>query len=363
MLSKVALLSACMMAFTYVGYPLIACVAAAAVRRRRHSDPEPRKVSVILAVHNEGHRLSSKVRNLLAQDYPRKLVRVIVVDDGSSDGSVENLESQDLERVTIISLPERRGKAAALNAGLGAAMGDVVVFTDARQAVRPDAIRMLCRNFSDPSVAAVTGRLFSPAGSAGRLFRRYVEAVRSWEGIWGSCAGAAGALWAVRRECVEALPEDTILDDLVLSLSATAVGRLVYEKHALAFESHEDSARVWRRRLRTLAGNWQILFHPVKYRRVFTTRSFVPLVCQKLLRLLFPFAALAFAVSVLAVWPVVIGPAAVLILALVLSAGLTGALRGSVISALSSLLFAPLEALWLYLSGRQTVLWARSDAR
>jgi len=358
---KVAWISLALMLFTYLGYPFFAWFLSRVWRRRTLRGSYFPRVSVVLPVYNEGGRLEEKISNLMSERYPADLVEILVVDDGSTDGAPRELSLRGLPRVKVLFQDRRLGKAAAINRGLGVAGGDVVVFTDARQTLTPDALALLAENFADGRVTAVTGRLSVAPGGADGFFRRYEERLRSWEGAWGSCAGATGALYAVRRAALEPIPPETILDDLVIPVSAARRGRLIYDARALALEEPQDARRTWHRRLRTLAGNWQILFHPLTYRRVFSARTAPQLACHKASRLLFPLFAAAFAASAVAAsreW------AGILLAAFLVTAALDAALfksgrAGSVSHALASLVFAPVAALVRYCLGRETALWAK----
>ena len=263
---KAALVFAGLMGFAYLGYPLIAFMLSRLVRRPVMKGCCQPAITVLLPVYNEGDRLTDKVHNLLAQSYPAARAQIVVVDDGSNDGSVERLQAEHIRGVSVVRLAERSGKAGALNAGMQKATGEVIVFTDARQDLADRALPALLSNFADARVSAVTGRILPAGRGADSLFRRYEEALRGWEASWGSCTGATGALYAVRRGALAAIPSDSILDDLLISLSAARHGRLVYEKNAVAVEYPQGSKRIWARRLRTLAGNWQMLLHPRRFK-------------------------------------------------------------------------------------------------
>ena len=361
MLLDLALFFAAAMAFTYLGYPALAFLLSRLAARAVKKGPFFPSLSVILPVHNEAGSLRAKIDNLLSQDYPPDRLEIIVVDDGSTDGAVEELPTEHAAAVTFLMRLGRCGKASALKAGAAAARGDVLVFTDARQQVAAGSFRALAANFADASVTGVTGRLESAGGGAERLFRRYEEALRRWEAAWASPAGAAGALYAVRPECVAELPVDTILDDLVISLSAASKGRLAYEPEAVAFERPESAERTWSRRVRTLAGNWQIVFHPFKFAAIFSAHTAVPIVCHKLMRLLFPFFAAGLVLCVTALLPatVVVPAAAGGALAFIWALRRRRAGSAAPRHILWSLLIAPLGALVAYIRGRETVLWAK----
>jgi cellulose synthase/poly-beta-1,6-N-acetylglucosamine synthase-like glycosyltransferase len=240
------------------------------------------------------------------------------------------------------------------------ARGEIIVFTDARQTLTPHALDALLSNFADESVTAVAGTLVCATDGPEGIFRRYEEALRGWEAAWGSPAGASGALYAVRREAVVSLHHGTILDDLVISLSAAGAGRMTWERSAVACEAAEGHGRIWRRRIRTLAGNWQLLLHPVRYRSVWSHETFVQFFCHKVLRLVFPLFAAGFAVCMGMSAPGAVLPVTVAVMFL-FAAGALASKRAAraVLQTFGSLVLAPLGGLAHYLLGRESVLWAR----
>ena len=357
---EAALFFAGAMIFTYIGYPALAFGLSKVMRRRVRRAPLWPSISIILPVHNESDRIEGRLKNILAQGYPRALAEIIVVDDGSDEDAAKSIPADLLSRVKLITLPRRRGKASALNAGVQAASGEILVFMDARQRIKPGSLEALLENFHDQRVTAVTGSLECPSPGAEGALRRYEEALRRWESAWASPAGATGALYAVRRGSAVHLREDTILDDFVMSMSAAATGRLVHERRAVAMEVDEGRGDAWRRRMRTLAGNWQIVFHPLRFRRMFSAGTVVQLVCHKLLRLLFPLFAMGLVASVaIAAPPVALALVGVGAAAGVLLVSGRGRLGRTCAVAVASLIAAPLAGLAGYISGRETVLWAR----
>ena len=183
---KAALIFAGAMLFTYAGYPLLAFALSKIAPRRVRKAPFKPFISIILPVHNEAGRLPGKLENLLAQRYPRGLSEIIVVDDGSDEEAADSIPPRLRRAVKTITLPRRRGKACALNAGIQAASGEILVFTDARQQIAPGSLDALVKNFYDHRVTAVTGSLRRPPGTLEGLFRRYEEALRRWESAWGN---------------------------------------------------------------------------------------------------------------------------------------------------------------------------------
>ena len=190
-------------AYPYLLYPLL-LVAWNRLTGRRAPAPRPGyqpSVTIVCPVHNEAGRIGDKVRNLVALEYPGWLVQILVVGDGCSDRSLEIALLEGNGRVEVIDLPERRGKAAALNAGLARARGDVVVFTDAGIALDPRALAALAAHFANPEVGCVSGEdAIAGGGSSEGLYGRLELLLRREEARLHSIAGASGCLYAVRAD-------------------------------------------------------------------------------------------------------------------------------------------------------------------
>jgi len=150
--------SAALIAYTYLGYPLLLFVRSKFRSRPVHRASIEPLASVVIAMHNEAGVLQQKLQNLAELDYPREKLQIIIVSDGSSDGTYELLANSPIP-VERICLPAQQGKAVALNHGVQRAEGEIVVFMDTRQRVLPSALRSLASGFADPSVGAVSGEL------------------------------------------------------------------------------------------------------------------------------------------------------------------------------------------------------------
>lgn len=258
-------------------------------------------VSVVMVVRNEEGTLPRKLRNLAALDYPPECMEFVVLSDGSIDRTGEILsEAATDKRFHIVVSPEPKGKACRLNEALAIARGEIVLFVDARQEIEHDALRLLVENFADPSVGCVSGELMlGDAESSGESekrmggYWRLEKKIRALESASGSVVGATGALYATRRSLLVPIPPATILDDVLLPLEVSRQGaRIVFDGRARAWDDPDLGAeREFRRKVRTLTGNYQLLqiapwvltdANPLRFR----------FVSHKLLRLAVPFALL-----------------------------------------------------------------------
>jgi cellulose synthase/poly-beta-1,6-N-acetylglucosamine synthase-like glycosyltransferase len=257
--------------------------------------------SIVMVVRNEAPVLARKLQNLLQLHYVEDGCEIVVVSDGSSDGSDRILsEYAKHPRVRVVLNQFSRGKAAGLNDAMQIARGEVVVFTDARQKIEPDAVRLLAENFADPAVGCASGELMlgdPDSGEAGKgmgLYWRVEKQLRELESCSGSVVGATGALYAVRRSLLIPVPEETILDDVLIPMNVVRQwARVVFYPRARAWDLPDlGTGREFARKVRTLSGNYQLLqlapwlltsANPIRFQ----------FVSHKLLRLIAPFALAA----------------------------------------------------------------------
>ena len=282
--------------YTYLGYPLILYVRSRWSARPVRSAPILPSISIIVAAHNEAHTLPDKLHNLLQMDYPQDRLEVVVVSDGSTDGTNELLSQRVDGKLLAFILPEHKGKAIALNRGIEAARGEVLVFTDARQRIEENALKCLTADLADPEVGCVSGELMlarakqEPGEGAG-LYWRMEKKIRRWESLSGSVVGATGALYAARRSLVVPLPEGILLDDVYIPMHVARQGaRVVFEPEARVWDSLPASlGQEFRRKIRTLTGNYQML-QSVSWLLSPSNPVLFRFVSHKLLRLAVPFA-------------------------------------------------------------------------
>jgi cellulose synthase/poly-beta-1,6-N-acetylglucosamine synthase-like glycosyltransferase len=236
------------LAYTYVGYPLLVkLLKRAFVREIQRANIEP-SVSLIIAAMNEEGSIAARLDNALAQDYPPDRLEIVVASDGSTDRTDEIVRSYSGRGVRLFATGSHHGKTGTANRTVPSTRGEVLVFSDATGRFRPGTLRALVRNFADPTVGAVSGRVVYHYGetSAARgfeVYQRYVTSARRAESAFGTETSVSGSIHAVRRDAF--LPAPPELDyDMVHPLHVAMKGwRTVYEAEAICEEDARADAR------------------------------------------------------------------------------------------------------------------------
>lgn len=296
-------LSVALLAWTYAGYPLALRLAAIVRARPTDAASVTPWVSVIVSAHDEADTIRQKIDNLLALDYPADRLEILVGSDGSTDATAAIASSSGAPNVHVSEYAERRGKAAVLNDLVAQARGEVIVFADARQRFGHRALRALVRHFADPTVGAVGGEIVlvdtrangSEVTHGVSAYWRYEKAIRRLEACIDSTVGVSGAIYALRRELFLPIPSDTILDDVLVPMQAVALGwRVIYEPDARAYDRTAPTAAAeFSRKVRTLAGNFQLFATQPWLLVPWRNRVWLQTVSHKFCRLLAPPALVA----------------------------------------------------------------------
>ena len=248
--------------YPYAGYPLVLQLVRRLVSRPRPANaPALPTVSMIIPVHNEASRLEPKIANTLALDYPADRLEVLFVSDGSTDDTAAMIRAAVGRRLDVIELPQRGGKAAALNAGLHRAGGEIVVFTDASIALAPDSIRAIVAPFADPRVGCVSGEdRIAETGGEG-LYGRYELYLRRLESDVHSIVGASGSFYAQRRALCTPFTEGMAPDFLSVLRTVQQGYRAISEPAAVGEMTSVKSAKQeFDRKVRTLLRGMTALF-------------------------------------------------------------------------------------------------------
>jgi len=293
--------SALLVLYVLFGYPLVLGLLSLRPAKPIHRQWKPRTVSIVMPVHNGAAWIRSKLETIAELDYPKELLDIVIVDDGSSDKTADLVRKSRVAKLHLISLP-RSGKAAALNAGISEARGEILLLTDVRQRLDAQAVRALIECFADETVGVVSGELVILSGETQQeadigLYWKYEKWIRRRLSRLDSVLGATGCLYAMRRSLASRIPPSTLLDDVFLPLGAFFKGyRVIFDERARAFDFPTALTSEFRRKVRTQAGVWQLLsFYPQLLSP--TNRMWFHFGSHKLGRLLLPFALILMAVS------------------------------------------------------------------
>ncbi len=230
------------------------------------AQPWPPTVSVLLSVYNEEAALPAKLENFLALDHPPDRLELVVVSDGSTDGTDDLVRrfaaARSLPAVRLLRQEGRLGKTSALNLAAAQAGGEVLLFTDADALFAPDCPRRLLEPFLDPDVGLVGGRsVYLDEGggeSAGSLYRRFEEWLKEREGRLFGIIGADGAVYALRRELYEPLASECI-NDLAHPVRVALAGKKsVAAPDALVREPASPPGGEMARQTRIMAQSWLV---------------------------------------------------------------------------------------------------------
>ena len=307
MLNIAALVSLSCIVAVWGLYPLVIGLMALVARRREGraslaAGATPH-VTAVLATRADAASVRERVDDLLRSDYPASRLDVVVAYDARAADPIAAWSGDNASRVRIVRGDEPGGKAAALNAGVRAARGEVLVFADSGQRFGADAIALLAQAVLRPTIGAASGRLELARGATApalplRLYWSLERWLRSREADVHSAVGVTGAIYAVRRELWTPLREGLILDDLYVPMLLVLRGhRIAYSEAARAYETRATTdGNEYRRKVRTLTGVLQLcawLPHTLMPHRNPVWAQFVS---HKLLRLLTPYWLLVCAV-------------------------------------------------------------------
>lgn len=262
-------ISLVLIAYTYFGYTLLLWVLSIFKKSKKtiqKPDSELPEVTHIIAAYNEKRIIPQKIQNCKSLNYPKNKITHLWVTDGSTDGSDELLKS--MKEVELLHEPERKGKTAALNRAMQHVQTSYTIFSDANSMLSENAIRELIQKFDSPVIGCVAGekritaegREKAPGAGEG-IYWNYESLIKKLESKFGSTMGAVGELYAIRTELFLPPPENTILDDFVVSLGIAHRGfQIKYNAKACAREHASNSIQEeLKRKIRIAAGGFQTL--------------------------------------------------------------------------------------------------------
>jgi cellulose synthase/poly-beta-1,6-N-acetylglucosamine synthase-like glycosyltransferase len=225
------------------------------------------EITLFITAYNEEQVVDGKMKNCQELDYPKEKLHTVWVTDGSNDRTNEKLKAYP--DVTLLFVPERKGKTAAMNRGMGFVTTPLVIFTDANTFINPQAVREIVKCFNHPQVGCVAGEkrvdMYSTEGavSGGEgLYWKYESFLKKLDSQLHSAVGAAGELFAIRTSLYEQMPNDTLLDDFILSLKIAMKKYIIaYCNKAYAMENGSANMKEEeKRKVRIAAGGIQAIY-------------------------------------------------------------------------------------------------------
>ncbi len=275
--------------YAYIGYGILLFLVVKTKRIFIKKTPQNlQKSSVpnvvfIVAAYNEEDYIEEKINNCLQFDYPKDKIEFWFVTDGSTDKTptlVKQFPTLPGQVVKLFHSPERRGKIAAVERVMAFVKAEITIFTDANTDVNPEAILNIVKHYSNPKVGAVAGEKRIALGNTGDasgagegIYWKYESLLKKWDSELYSAIGAAGELFSIRTDQYRHVPQDTLIEDFVMTMGIAMRGfKIVYEPDAYAVESSSASiAEELKRKIRIAAGalqaTWRLrsLLNPFKY--------------------------------------------------------------------------------------------------
>jgi poly-beta-1,6-N-acetyl-D-glucosamine synthase len=361
----VAVAALALLAYTYVGYPLLIGLLARVLPWHPRPVPawEP-TVSICVAAYNCEAHIAAKLDSLLALDYPADKMEILIYSDASTDGTDEIVAAWAAKdpRVRLLRGETRMGKPTALNRMREQVTGEVLVITDSRQPVDRAALRALVSLLGAPEVGCVTGNLVLEGSAGSGVYWRYENWIRKQESRFGSVTGMTGPLSALRRSDLGPLPANLILDDVWIPMQLRLRrARVLLAEDAIARDKAFADDREFGRKARTLAGNYQVFAWMPQLLVPFMNPSWFETMSHKIARLLCPWGLLALLLAC-AIDAVESIPLSGLLLAQVAfyalaAAGSRAGRIGTVARTFVVLNAAAVVGLWRFISGGQKVTW------
>jgi cellulose synthase/poly-beta-1,6-N-acetylglucosamine synthase-like glycosyltransferase len=251
--------------YTYAIYPCILwCWCLMAGERKKNPALAEEKlpgITLLVAAYNEADCLAAKIQNALEIDYPKELLEIWIVTDGSTDNSPSIV--RQFPRVQLFHQQERQGKIQAIQRVIGFVETELVVFSDANALLNKGCLRAIAAAFTDPLVGAVAGEKrvvdAKNAVTGESMYWIYESMVKKWEGGVYSVTGSAGEIFAIRKKLYQTVPANTLSDDLAISWQIIAQGyRMEYAADAFSLElGLVNSRQSFTRRIRVAAGSVQ----------------------------------------------------------------------------------------------------------
>jgi len=262
-------LSVFIVCYTYAGYAIVLWLMVK-IKEAVKGKPEPTvavdlpDVTLLIAAYNEKDYVAAKVKNSLKLEYPKEKLKIMWVTDGSDDGTPDLL--RQYPEIIVHHLPQRGGKIEAMNRGVDLSDSPIIIFSDANAMLGKESVRRIVNLFANQKVGCVAGekRIFCnekdmAAGAGEGFYWKYESFLKRYDARLYSVVGAAGELFAIRREFYTHVEKDTLLDDFIISLRIAMKGYTThYDPKAYACETSSANVKEeLKRKIRIAAGGFQ----------------------------------------------------------------------------------------------------------
>jgi cellulose synthase/poly-beta-1,6-N-acetylglucosamine synthase-like glycosyltransferase len=297
-----------MLAYTYVGYPILVYVVARLFPREVKGGAIQPKVTILITAFNEESSISNKLENTLKIKYPREKLEIIVASDGSTDRTDHIVRGFADRGVKLFRQEGRVGKTETQNNAVERATGDVILFSDATTRYQEDLFDALLPSFADPAVGCVAGRLVyvddesTNVGKGLISYWSYETFLKTAESRATSLIGASGCLYAVRRSAYEPMYPEACSDFLICTSIYRKGMRSVFAADAVCYETtNQRAGHELRMRVRVIAQTFTDLWRNRDMLNPLKSGFYgIQLMSHKLLRYSVPFFLLiVFATSML----------------------------------------------------------------
>ncbi len=256
--------------YSYIGYGLMLWIfiqiKSIFNQKQKNASTETPDVTLIIPAYNEKYIIDIKMQNCLTLNYPKEKLKITWITDGSDDGSDLYIQ-QKYPDATVWHQQERKGKSAAVNRALCLATTEIIIFCDANTILNNDSVKNIISYFNNAKVGAVAGekRVLSKshvAGAGESFYWQYESWLKKLNSGFYTTVGAVGELFALKKSLATPIPEDSILDDFVLSMQIADNGyKIAYAPNAYALEApSENETEEMKRKIRIAAGAFQCLF-------------------------------------------------------------------------------------------------------
>ncbi|MBX3038693.1 MAG: glycosyltransferase family 2 protein [Anaerolineales bacterium] len=251
--------------YTYFIYPALIAMMPSRSTNNTKEDYTP-SVTLLIAAYNEKDTIEEKIKNSLQLDYPKGKLQILIITDGSEDGTNLLVQAYQKDGIELMHQPERKGKMAAINRAMPFATGEIIIFSDANNFYKPNTVKHLVAPFSDSNVGASSGSKTiqkgdGELGNSEGLYWKYESFIKRHESRVSSCTSVAGEILAIRKNLYTTPPNNIINDDFFSAMHVLRKGyRLVYAETAQSVERISPSSKdeiVRRRRIN--AGRYQAI--------------------------------------------------------------------------------------------------------